>query len=210
MASARKVRQIRPNAAPNDKLDAYLGRLRQLAGDGERSNVAMMELLMELYEHKEIWGARYSAWDDLLKEEGFTTPYTYEGFVKAFNDFGRSEVTTLGVRASVLLVRLPKGTRTKVHGMLEQWMKTHPVPPTYQRVSTYVKIVIGNLNGPKKGLSKDETITGLRSAKRALSTENRTLKATTERLRKHIWRLNGMLKRAGLEVPKVPDLGTEV
>jgi len=205
--SSKKVQRLRLPAT--DRLEGYLARLRQLAGEGERNQVSLMELLMELFEHKELWEPRYTAWDDLLREEGFATAHAYEGFVKAFNELGREEVSRLGVKASISLVRLPKATRGKVHNMLNQWLETHQVPPTYQRVATYVKLTVGSLNKPKGQRSKDEQLVSLRATKRDLSAQNRALSAANERLKRHIWKLNGMLKKAKIEPPKMPDLGVE-
>jgi len=208
MASVKKkVRELRPQAAPNEKLEMHLARIRQLAGDGENTQVSMMLALLELFEHKEIWSSRYNKWDELLREEGFTTAHRFDGFVKAYNEFGEAEIRKLGIGASALLIRQQKATRVKVHVILTDWINTHKIPPTYQRVTTYVKMVIGDVTGNKaKVASKDEQIVKLKSVNRDLAKKVKSSSDYIERLKKHVWRINGLLKRAKVDPPKMPEL----
>lgn len=209
--TAAKVRELRPGSAPSDKLDRLLGRIRQLAGEGESTQVSMMEALMELYEHKEVWGERYDFWDTLLREEGFCTPHRYEHFAKAYGEFGKTEVRRIGVGAATLLIQQKASVRTKVIVQLNEWMKTHPVSPTYQRVATEVKKVIGGIVGAKRkgSASKDEQIVTLRATKRDLTKQNKSLTDLNTKLKQHVWRLNSLLKKKGVEPPKMPELPAE-
>jgi len=204
MATKRKVVQIKPSAAAHEKLDSTFARLRQLAGEGENTQVTMMLLLLELYEHKEIWQSRYPTWDELLKEEGFTTAHTFTGFQKALGDFGEVEVRRLGVRASTLMIRLPKATRVRVLGAVNEWMKTHPIPPTYQRVTTYTKLIVGTR--PKAKESKDEQVVRLQKRNTELVKSNKLLTDHNKVLRTHLFRVHGLLRRNKIEAPKMPEM----
>lgn len=204
MAKRRKgaVLQLRPDQSLVERLDQTLARIRQLTNEGERLFVDMFLALAELYEHKELWSIRYEEFDELLKSEGFCTPHTFDGFMRAYNEFGVNEVRRLGVRASVLLINQAKNVRTKVLTVVNEWFKEHSVPPSYQRVTAFTQQAIGAATKRKtRAESKDEKILRLNSRVRALVGERNTLKKQVETLSKENWRLRGALKRHGLKVP---------
>lgn len=205
MATKKKVMQLRTPSPAHEKLDIQIGRLRELAGDGEKSQVSLMLLLLEVYEYKEIWQSRYSTWDEFLSEEGFATPHTFMGFQKALAEFGQADIQRLGVRAATALVRLPKPTRVKVLATVNEWMKTHPVAPTYQRVSSYTKLIIGVRSKAHKG-SKDEQMVQLQKQNTELTKRAKFLTDHNKTLVTHIFKVHGVLKRNKIVGPKIPNL----
>lgn len=207
MATKKRVSNVRKiqGVANTDALEGALASLRHLVAEGEGRYLTLMEALMGFYEHKEIWGVRYHTWDSLLREEGFCTPHTYEGFVQAYKAFGKEEVRRLGVRASVLLVRQSKSVQGQVLTLVNEWLQTHVVPPTYQRVSTYTRQIIGTVKKPRKAQSRDENTVQLKKQLQKLKREAGVQREYQENLERYSKRAYNACKKAGIKIGTPPQ-----
>ncbi len=175
----------------SQQYNSFIRAAKRLSNDSEDSHLRLMLLLVETEPKTAIWfenphGLR--SWDELLREEGLCTPSKYHGF-KAANANPNIDVKTLGVYASILIQRLPKEMRSKVIAMTREWIKNHRVPPTYQRISTYVKTLRG------KQPKQPGTLASLRD-------ENARLKKKLEEKEAYISQLKNMLTNHKIRVPR--------
>ena len=104
----------------------FITKARSLSMQSEKSNVAFMRLLVDVYRVPDIWRGKYRSWADLLKAEGLCTITKFNAFSKGL-DAGLP-VNTLGVNATCLLATYPKNIRASALASTLGWVKTHRVP----------------------------------------------------------------------------------
>lgn len=175
----------------SQQYNSFIRAAKRLSNDSEDSHLRLMLLLVETEPKTAIWYENphgIKSWEKFLLEEGLCTPSKYYGF-KAANANRHIDVKTLGVYASILIQRLPKDLRSKVIEMTREWIKNHRVPPTYQRISTYVKVLRG------KQPKKLGTMASLRD-------ENARLKKKLEEKEAYILLLKSTLTSNKIRVPR--------
>jgi hypothetical protein len=208
-SKGKKVVKLHEGAKNTEQIDRYLSRIRQLSSDSERFQTDMMFALAELHEHREVWSVRYSTWDTLLTEEGFTTGHSFEWFIKGLDIFGVAEVRNIGSRAAISLALQTVPIRSRVLKSTKAWIETHGVKPSYQRISGYVRKEIGSVKPKKVKLksrrnadSRDEIVVGLKAKVRELQANLRESEDKLSKAEKKVWLLKSELKKRKIPLPK--------
>lgn len=170
----------------------FIQAAKDCANRGEEQRLKLMLLLVEYEPKKALWGLNplgVKTWDSLLREEGLCTPALYHAFKEAVQM--RVEVSIFGVYASTAIVKLEKSDRTVALRRTREWVKQHQVPPTYQRISQYVRQL------------KDEMgiKTPVAPATR-LRKENARLKSRIEEQSTYIEKLKALLREHKVRLPK--------
>ena len=130
------------------------------------------------------------SWESLLREEGLCTPTLFYDFKKAVKFV---DVKVFGVYASAAIAKLKVQYRRRVVRSTQEWIDTHQVPPTYQRISKYVTVMRKEL--------------GIRPASNpltALRLENNRLKRELSKSQQYCELLQATLKKNNIRVPKEP------
>lgn len=165
-------------------LEGYLRKARKLSTDGEAKKLQLMNLLADLYNKPHLWQAPdgpHSDWAALLKQEGFCTITLFRKFQVARKTLQAVDLRNFGVYASTRVATLPLKYRDKVIRRLRAWHQGHRIPPTYQRVTTYTKELVGVY-------------------------KSRVTKQAPEvtRLKKRIRALEALLRKNNIPVPRKP------
>lgn len=146
----------------------FIGLAKKHANQGESHRLALMQLLLDTEPRTSIWHDnpdKLKNWDALLQREGLCTPSLYHAFKRATK---LVNVDVFGVYASASIANLPADHRPKIITTTQRWIKSHAVPPTYQRISKYVRETRAKVVKPKAKVSKGVS---------ALTEENNRLKA---------------------------------
>jgi len=102
-----------------------------------------MLVLMELEALPALWRSKtIPTWDIVLKTEGFCTANQYRMFKRAQSILKPGEIERLGLKASCRLASVPSTERPAVLRKVRGWYKDHETPPTHQRVTTYLHLIL--------------------------------------------------------------------
>lgn len=158
----------------------FIEKARKLKGDQAATEVAFWELLVEQEKDELSWKAPktpYKTWWALLRGEGLCTWSTYENYKKARALISTSWIKKFGVYASISISKLDADTRDSVFKTTKAWYTNYNVPPTYQRISKYVR--------------------DLGRASRMTKRENKIAK-----MRAYIKKCQALLKKNKIEIPE--------
>jgi hypothetical protein len=153
-----------------------------------------MDLLVETEPRKSIWQdnpEKTTSWNALLREQSLCTPTLYHDFKKAKKLLN---VDIFGVYASVALVKLKVEYRARITNATQRWVEAHKVPPTYQRITKYVR-----------ELRKELGIRGKPSTPiHAMRHELNSLARQLNKAHEYIEVLQASLKTHNIRIPREP------
>lgn len=170
---------------------AFIKSAKDFANRGEEHRLKLMVLLVEYEPKKALWmvnphGIR--KWDALLRHEGLCTPSLFHAFKQASKIV---DVEKFGVYASAAIVKLPKEHRAEVIRRTRSWINEHRLPPHYQRVTQYVRL-----------LKSDLGIRTKPAPSAILRRENTKLKGRLEERDAYIEKLKTALRRNSIRPPQ--------
>lgn len=177
--------------------DSFITQARKYANGSEAERLHLMALLLDTEPRKAFWqrqtnGQPKLTWELFLREEGLCTIGLYRNFKTATS---LVDVNVFGVYASAALGKLPSVLRTRIVQQTQAWISSHHLPPTYQRISKYVRDLHTGIAPPR----------GKRTPIHALRTENNRLKRELNEAYDYIHTLQAALKKAGVRIPREPD-----
>jgi hypothetical protein len=182
-----KERKVQPSTYTN-----FITTAKKYANQGESQRLSLMMLLLDTEPRNSLWQGNPNqviSWDGLLREEGLCTPGLYHDFKRATSVM---KVEVFGVYASAALVKIKAQYRPRIIKATQQWIDSHRVPPTYQRINKYVR-----------DLKKDLGIRAKPSTPiHALRSENNRLKRELNSAHRYIETLQATLKKNNIRIPR--------
>jgi hypothetical protein len=172
---------------------AFIRTAKQYANQGEAQRLALMMLLLDVEPRKSLWQDNPNktlSWEALIREEGLCTPALFGDFKRATKIV---EVKTFGVYASAAIVKVPTPYRTRVLRSTQEWIDSHKVKPTYQRITKYVA-----------EMKKELGIRTPRSSLQALRAENKRLKDRVVVRDNYITKLQEICRTNKIRFPQGP------
>ncbi len=171
---------------------SFIQTAKKFANQGESQRLNLMMLLLDTEPRNSLWQANPNktvSWDGLLRDEGLCTPGLYHDFKRATSIM---KVTVFGVYASAAIVKIKAQYRPRIIKETQQWINSHRVPPTYQRINKYVRDLKRDL-----GIRSKPT-----TPIHALRSENNRLKRELNSAHTYIETLQAMLKKHNLRIPR--------
>lgn len=170
---------------------AFIKSAKDFANRGEEHRLKLMLLLVEYEPLKALWMANphgIRKWDALLRHEGLCTPSLFHAFRRASKIV---DVKLFGVYGSAAIEKLPKEHRAEVILRTRAWINEHKLPPHYQRVTQYVRLLKSDLGIRVKAAPAT-----------SLKREVGKLKARLEERDEYIVRLKDALRRHKIRPPQ--------
>ncbi len=162
-------------------LAQYLATARRYRQSGEKTQIALMYLLLEVEEQRAIWHDDYASWGALLKAEALCTVSRYTGFKFSTKYFKRDQLELLGLSACITASRVPPKHRAAVIKEMWVWHEQHGIPLQYQTVAAIIDRIAPRSSPSLKG------------------------KGPHQMLSRHVKRLEVLLTEKGIEVPKMDE-----
>ena len=173
---------------------SFIQTAKKYANQGESQRLNLMMLLLDTEPRKSLWQdnpEQTTSWDALLREESLCTPALFHDFKRATKIVN---VKLFGVYASASIANLKTEYRHRVIRNTQEWISTHRIPPTYQRIGKYVR-----------DLKKEMGIRTKPSTPiYALRSENNRLVRQLNKANDYIEVLQACLKKNDIRVPREP------